>query len=475
MSKPVVDAAYAAELRGWLYNMQETLQKVMDDVNVKLEATKLLETGAHSDSLPVMVQDHDETIPCVLYDGVAPMAPPTEVAISIAEAPQLPGQPEDCPTTKVAFEDPGKVAKKHKEKSQDVCGPGKGQSTSSDAVVERASTRSVEPKQSWLKGCLLKCLCPCRRFKKPVLKKPKKPYVPPKPTDFFTYTKEENDVESIGEKLKGMRKLKAVPIKIWEPRVQIQDAAGKKYSLKALEKAEDGCKNMAFPVEVTWLWLNPNEFEKKNWKGPVWWKKMGLLDNISLRSFSMKVHARMQLIEQEVILLTQGMIKDQEKALASKTSLHAQTDEVEMEMAIDALTDIDDLLTLDFKCGDKFLTIGEVAQAAGVPWEAFLDAYMAGRNSALKCDTNGRRRELILAASKGSDGLEQLYQQLVSKIDANELIIFKVALIVCNGLTCAAQFAWSDFLVPALDPPTTTPLPTWQLQIANLANAAGGG
>merc|ERR1719253_1076019 len=123
------------------------------------------------------------------------------------------------------------------------------------------------------------------------------------------------------------------------------------------------------------------------------------------------------------------------------------------------MTDVDDLLTLDFffRSGEPSITIGELAQAAGIPWEAFLMSYMQGRNSALSCNTSGRRRELILAAAKGADGLEQLYLQLVNKIDANELMIFKLALILCNGLTCAAQFAWSDFLVPVIDPPTTTP------------------
>merc|ERR1711862_815157 len=143
-----------------------------------------------------------------------------------------------------------------------------------------------------------------------------------------------------------MRKLKAVPTKLWEPRVLIKDASGKTYSLKAIEDATDGCKDIAFPVDVSWQWLTPDGLPKGNWKDKLWWKRMGLVSNVDLRSLSMRLHARMHHCSQQVILLTQGIIKDTEQALATKSSLHEQTEECEMEMAFDALTDIDDLLVL---------------------------------------------------------------------------------------------------------------------------------
>jgi len=270
-----------------------------------------------------------------------------------------------------------------------------------------------------------------------------------------------------------LRKNKAVPRRLWEPRLSIKDASGGIYTLTEVETSADRCKGMHFPVEVDWIWLPPDELPQKiyraSWKDSLWWKKTGLTDNVSLRSFSMRLHARMHLLDQEVVLLTQGMIKDTENALLTETSLQEQTEHAEMEMALDALKDIDTLLVLEFDCGGHNLNIAQLAKAAGCPWDAFLEGYMHGRNRALRCTTGGKRRELILAAAKGADGLEQLYQQLVSKIDANELLLFKLVLIATNGITCAAQFAWSDFLVPAMNPPTTTALPTWQQQIADLA------
>merc|ERR1712129_352345 len=101
-----------------------------------------------------------------------------------------------------------------------------------------------------------------------------------------------------------------------------------------------------------------------------------------------------------------------------------------------------------------FLSIGKLAQAAGCPWEVFLEAYMTGRNNALALPTDNmaaKRRELVLAAAKGIDGLEQLYQHLVHKIDANDLLFFKVALLGLNGLTAVAQFTWSDYVVPTIN------------------------
>jgi len=171
------------------------------------------------------------------------------------------------------------------------------------------------------------------------------------------------------------------------------------------------------------------------------------------------------------------MIQDSENALATSTTFEDNTMEWEMEMAYDALRDIDDLLVLDFRCASRFVNIGKLAQAAGCPWDVFLESYMSGRNSALANDTcvAAKRRELVLAAAKGIDGLEQLYQHLVHKIDANDLLFFKVALLALNGVTAVGQFAWSDYVVPVMTPVTTTPPPTFVAQVFDIYNGSHPG
>lgn len=301
-----------------------------------------------------------------------------------------------------------------------------------------------------------------------------------KPTLFLEVTKEMNDQETLGKRLKIQRKLKAVPVWLWSPRILIEDANGKTYELKEIEEAKDKHKDIPFPVRCSWRWLKPEELPSGGKVGKMpqalWWKKVGLLDNSALRSVTMRLHARMHHCNQQVVLLTQGMIKDSENALATGTTFEENTMDWEMEMAHDVLRDIDDLLVLKFYCGGIDLSIGTLAQAAACPWDVFLESYLNGRNGALNCDNKtGKRRELVLAAAKGIDGLEQLYQHLVHRIDANDMLFFKVMLLALNGVTAAAQFTWSDYMVPAITPPTTSPVPTWQNQILDVYNNITGG
>ena len=112
------------------------------------------------------------------------------------------------------------------------------------------------------------------------------------------------------------------------------------------------------------------------------------------------------------------------------------------------------------------MSIGELAQKAGCPWEVFFESYVCGRHSAVMCATEGRLRELQLAAAKGVDGLEVLTRHLLHQIDANDMLMFKGGLLALTALTCVCQFAWSDFVVPRMD--SATPMPSWQQQIADL-------
>lgn len=283
-----------------------------------------------------------------------------------------------------------------------------------------------------------------------------------------------------------------MPKRLWSPRILIEDANGKTYELKEIEEAKDKHKDIAFPVRCSWRWLKPEELPSSGKVGKMpqalWWKKVGLLDNSALRAVTMRLHARMHHCNQQVVLLTQGMIKDSENALATGTTFEQNTMDWEMEMAHDVLRDIDDLLVLEFdlplgQSGVSAListgmsvSIGTLAQAAACPWDVFLESYLQGRNGALNCDNKtGKRRELVLAAAKGIDGLEQLYQHLVHRIDANDMLFFKVMLLALNGVTAAAQFTWSDYMVPAITPPTTSPVPTWQNQIGDIYNNITGG
>jgi len=227
----------------------------------------------------------------------------------------------------------------------------------------------------------------------------------------------------------------------------------------------------------------------------------------------MRVHARMHYINQQVNVVTHSCVEDNELALSAKSTFgqgcglndtddkprslgmlkrvlsrsedkaarasRVMSEALERErdahdkwmnvspILMTCLTDIDDVLCKDFDCNNTKYTIGQVAQAANCPWDAFLDSYMEGRNIALKCFTSGRRRELILAAAKGADGLEQLYQTLMFKIAANDQLIMDLALLCISSLTCAGQFLWSNQVEPEVFP---TEAPTWQTQIQHLFN-----
>jgi len=217
---------------------------------------------------------------------------------------------------------------------------------------------------------------------------------------------------------------------------------------------------------------------KKKKKGTFWFYKTGLTVNESLRSVTMRFHARLHHVRRHVAFLTDGLIKDTHDAVSSGKHVEDFIVSSEIEQTLDVLRDIDDLLALDFKRDTRvdwwtgetithYMSIGELAQIAACPWEPFIDSYVSSRHKALTCKAVARRRrELILAAANGVDGLEVLVRHLENKINANDLLLFKTTLLFLNGLSCFAQFAWSDYVMPLMT--TTTPVPSWQQQIEDL-------
>jgi len=186
----------------------------------------------------------------------------------------------------------------------------------------------------------------------------------------------------------------------------------------------------------------------------------------------MKCHARLHLVNQQLRHLTEGMIMDTYKAVEEGVEQSRKTEPWEIEMALDLLRDIDDLLVLPFDCGGYKLSISDLVQIAGCPWDVFVDSYANSRTGAVRCEGDGRRRELLLAAAKGVDGLEVLIQYVANKIDANDLLWFKGALIAMNLLTCAASFAWGWTYIRlgevAPEFTSTTTVPSWQDQIKHI-------
>jgi len=274
----------------------------------------------------------------------------------------------------------------------------------------------------------------------------------------FSYAEEENIEKPLGKKLGEMGTLKFSPKELWEPRVRILDSSSTEFLLNAIQDPK-AHKDIAFPVKVMWCWLSPENFPQVQWRDVIWWKVMGLFANHELREYSMRFHARMQRLNRKVRRLNRKYhITDQERS-----------DDMSLEMAIDALMDLEQLISLGLQCDFQSRTIGEVAEAAGCPWRAFLEPYMEHRNNALTCDSSHRCRELINAAARGTDGLELLFQQLVHKIDMNDLLPFKLLIGFLNITTLAAQFAWSDYVVPLVH------VPIWQKQIAKMHTTSNGG
>lgn len=254
----------------------------------------------------------------------------------------------------------------------------------------------------------------------------------------------------------------------------IKDASNNEFTLEAIEDPV-GCRQIVFPVEVSWQWVTPDELPKAGWKDKIWWKTMGFFANHELRGYSMRFHARLQLLVRKVTRLTDGFIRDHDTALMRGSSLVQETNDQAIDMAIEVLTEVDDLLLLGFRCRSGNLSIGEVADAAGCSWSIFLEAYMTNRNNALQgTDDLHERRDMIGAAIKGVDGLELLFQQLVHQIDNNDLMAFKLWILFVNAITCLAGFFWSDYIVPEINPPKPTPMPTWQGQIAHMFNITRG-
>lgn len=352
--------------------------------------------------------------------------------------------------------------------------------------------KSESKQRAFLKNCLLRLLCYRRR--PGTSKKGKNPTCNlAEPTELFEYSEAEHKKKTIGEQLQEMRKPKLVPFRMWEKRVQIKDATGKVYSLsqwtegknnffKAVavdvqdhEETHDPAKAV-FPLRVFWRWLEPDEIPSITWKDNVWWSVTGLFNNQDLRAFSMKFHSRLVNIDQKVKKLSKGLVADKEKTIRCNTTMVEETDFWEMSLAIDTLTDFDDLLCLGFACDGHDRVINEVLESAGCSWETFFEAFMKDRNGALLEEGTERRTALVNAATKGADGLELLFQQLLDRIHQNDMMVFKLLLLLCNGVTCVAQFAWSDYLVPIIRPTTTTttPVPTWQTQIADIFNSSSG-
>jgi len=99
------------------------------------------------------------------------------------------------------------------------------------------------------------------------------------------------------------------------------------------------------------------------------------------------------------------------------------------------------------------LTISEVAQASGCPWTEFLESYVKQRNTAVNYWTyidGGHfskgmiRKELVKAVCKGSDGMDQIFNHIVLRIQQNDGLLFQVLLLVLNGITVVGQFAWGE-------------------------------
>lgn len=450
-----LDVDYVVELQQWLENVRSSLQKTMEDVDEKLAGMKKMTCLKKNKAASEEIQ---ASVPGAITEEPVFQEPAPNVNKAPGE--ERTEQAWSPPETRVDCGTPLSKA---------------SQLTASSKSLGSAPEKAVAHRKDWscwFKDLLLRCVCD-RRQKSNVPKaytfQTYEWWKEAQPTHLFLYTKDENDATSLGKKLKQSRKSKLVPTSLWTPRLQIVDASDTSHELKTIEDHKD-CSHMHFPVRVAWHWLSPDELPQGDRRDKIWWKVMGLFANNELRKFSMVFHARMRIIDINVKMLAKAHHKDQERALENRTSLEDETQEAEMELAIDTLRDIDDLLRLDFRCDGHKYTFGEVAEAGSCSWEAFLESYMNNRNDALNCKTDQRRRDLIGAAIKGTDGLELLYQQMVHRIDDNDLMVFKFLVIFVNSLTALAQFFWSDYIVPRVKDP-----PKWQQQIAEIAASTSGG
>merc|ERR1712187_76805 len=111
----------------------------------------------------------------------------------------------------------------------------------------------------------------------------------------------------------------------------IEEKGGKEHSLKWVEDHEAYKNKLKFPLKVKWNWLSPYEMKKASTLDRAWFYWKGLLANEQLRGVSMKCHARLHLVNQQLRLLTEGMIIDTYKAAEEGVEQREQEQTWEIE------------------------------------------------------------------------------------------------------------------------------------------------
>lgn len=511
--------AHVEDLHDWLAQLQKSLQATLADVTTKLENTELEkrrllaypphDTSASMENLKPGFVDHNTALPGAVQF--------LELEVEDIEQLEVEAKQDSALNVNVEAAEPGVVhsfevagegivqsdaetrpawalnvkanhksslnraelsSQKHFDLPQPPC---TSQLVHSRSQKSTASHKSTAPQDSKSLGCwslrlmidcLLKLTCSRRQ--------PRKPFSVVDegiaPTKLFAYTEKANSETPLSKKLLARQVSRLVGTWLWEPQLLITDAFQQEISLSDIvedldkdpEKWERLVKNRSvrFPVEVSRKWVRPVASRNwlHRWSDRIWWRVMGLFANHELRAFLLRYHARVQVLLRKAVRLTEIFIHDQEKALVTGKSMDQETSEDELLMALEMISDVDDILCLLFWCDNNKFTIGEFAEAAGFAMTSFLEGYWTSRRNALNLnpDVCHRRADLINVALKGVDGLQLIHQQLVTRIDNNEYLWFTYGLLFLNGITCAAQFAWSEYLMP---------IPTWQTQIDEMADA----
>merc|ERR1719506_1064013 len=143
------------------------------------------------------------------------------------------------------------------------------------------------------------------------------------------------------------------------------------------------------------------------WRGKVWFKKTGLFNNARISGWAIKFHARLRMVDEKVKLMSRGIVyeiqeqrgkgtADQKSHLTVDRDVakDAQVDVIDADCttgdtqtdnALDVLRTLESFMMLGFaiKRGED-LTVAQLCQHAGRPWQAFFEGYLQGRSNAIK-------------------------------------------------------------------------------------------
>jgi len=288
----------------------------------------------------------------------------------------------------------------------------------------------------------------------------------------FEYSWEEHEDMALPRKLEVVRNILDIRAPEWEKRIRIKNKRDTGI-IDIMNLRQD-----EFPVTVTWAWIQKEDFVAHSWWARLEFYWIGLTDNLRYRSILLRLTSRLKIISQEARALFEEMLDEEDEALdeidANRTSAHEHVPEHaktaarqrhtvsckvtsgtyhDLSKAEDTLRDLEALLQMAFteKTGpltyqsESTVSTDKLFLMAGCPFEKFVEIYIRDRDKAF-ASRDHRRRDILKVVLRASDMVDVLCGYLSSKIDQNDQLLFKLALMFVNLVSVMGQLIWADYI-----------------------------